>query len=193
MSIRSAMLLIAAAATAGAAAPTAASAHALLAAPPAYAHSGACYAHVRRAPRYAPPPGPRGAWRLTPPRPGEPGPTWCFVTEPGGPPVLLDAGVDGWIRVACTHPVAHRPRPRPRPVRRPHRHACGCRPTPHRRPHLRHVVLRPAPCCTAPPPRPCCLRPTTPPPPPVVLIQPYNPAAHYGEGPRVLTWGGKRG
>ena len=189
--MRSALTLLAAAM--GAAAVSApAQAHEILAAPPAYAHPGACYAHVRRPARYAPPPGPRGAWRLTPPGPGQPGPTWCFVTEPGGPPVLLDPGVDGWIRVACPHKAVVRVRPRPRP----HHVRCGCRPVRHRAHVVHHPRPaprpRPAPCCIAPPPAPCCLRPTSPPPPPVVILHPYNHASHYGEpGVRALSWSGK--
>jgi hypothetical protein len=194
MSIRTAAtgVLAALAAAAGLFAPAAASARQVLAAPPAYARPGACYAHVRRAARYAPPPGPRGAWRLTPPGPGQPGPTWCFVTEPGGPPVLLRPAVDGWVRVPCPRPrhVVHRPRP----------HPCGCRPAPrrhlrpHPRPHPRPVHLRPhAPCCIAPA-RVCCLLPTTPPPPPVVVYPAFNPALGYGRpGPKVLSWPGKTG
>ncbi|MBE7217444.1 MAG: hypothetical protein INR64_03140 [Caulobacteraceae bacterium] len=185
--MRSALTLLAAAVGAVAVAAPAAQAHEMLGAPPAYAQPGACYAHVRRAAQYAPPPGPHGAWRLTPAGPGQPGPTWCFVTEPGGPPVLLRPAVDGWIRVRCPHRVVVRPHPRPKV----HRVRCTCRPVHHRpRPRPRPA---PRPCCVAPPPAPCCLRPTTPPPPPVVVLHPYNPAAYYGApGPRVLTWDGKR-
>lgn len=194
-----ALLALALTAPAGLAAGPAA-AHELLAAPPAYARPGVCYADVRRAARYAPPPGPRSSWRLSPPPPGAPGPVWCLVSEPAGPPVQLQAEQEGWVRVACAtgrparrrrvvhHAVVHHARVHVRP-RRP-------------APHLVHVRYAP-PCCVAPPPPPCCrvavatccIRGPAPPvPPPVVIIPAYNPAAQYGlPGPRVLRWPGKTG
>lgn len=189
------------AAPAGLAGPASA---AMLAAPPAHARPGACYAHVRQAARYAPPPGPRSSWRLSPPPPGAPGPVWCLVSEPAGPPVQVQAEREGWVRVACAtgRPAHHRRR---RPAPRPRAHppvrvrARVRRPAP---PRLLPVRYAPAPCCAAPPPPccqavrpPCCIRgPLPPAPPPVVILPVYNPAARYGEpGPHVLRWPGKTG
>lgn len=195
MIIRTALALAASAAAvavAVAAAPAAADAHTLLAAPPVHARPGACYAHVRSAARYAPPPGPHGAWRLTPGAPGEPGPRWCFVSVPGGPPVLLSPGRDGWVRVPCA--PRPRPHPRPHPRVRPVAHHVRHHPVVHHHRPRPHPAPPPHVCCVRPPPPPCCLRPTTPPPPPVVILRAPNPAAYYGQpGPHVLHWGGKTG
>lgn len=86
-------------------APALASAHGrgdgLLAAPPAHAPAGVCYAHVTAAAEYGPPPEPGAHWRLSPPPPGAPGPVWCLVFDPAAPAPLIALKRDGWIRVLC--------------------------------------------------------------------------------------------
>ncbi len=146
----------------------------LLAAPPAHARAGQCYAHVHKAARYAPPPVPGAHWRLSPPPPGSPGPVWCLTFDAASPPQLISLARDGWIRVRCGPPRVARVRH-------------------HRRVHAQ----RPPPpvYAVAPPPvGPCCLlaQAAGPPPPPVVILpapRPYSPPSPAG---RWLTWPGKR-
>ena len=146
----------------------------LLAAPPAHARAGQCYAHVRKAARYAPPPMPGAHWTLNPPPPGAPGPVWCLTFDAAAPPQVISLAREGWIRVSCgPRRIAHV---------QPHHH--------------RPRFVAPTPVIAPPPLRvnPCCLLAASagPPPPPVVILpapRPYSPPSPAG---RWLSWPGKR-
>lgn len=105
MSARSIFAAVVAALPTLALLPAPASAHApdeaFLPALPAHAPPGVCYAHVKASARWSPPGQAHARWRLQPPPPGAPGPVWCLITEPGAPPVMLEAERLGWIRVLC--------------------------------------------------------------------------------------------
>ncbi len=64
---------------------------------------GECYAQVRYAPTYAPPPtGPEYVWRQAPAPPGAPGPVWCLTVQPfPNQPVQVSPARLGWVRVLC--------------------------------------------------------------------------------------------
>ena len=75
----------------------------LLAAPPADAPPGVCYAHVRVPGRTVTgPPEVGGAhWELRPPPPGAIGPVWCLVPDAPRARTMVMPEREGWIQVEC--------------------------------------------------------------------------------------------
>lgn len=92
----------------------------LVAAPPADAPPGVCYAHVRVPGRtVAGPPVVGGAhWEHRPPPPGAIGPVWCLVPDAPRAGLTVMPDREGWIRVECDsgRPPPPPPCP-PKPVR----------------------------------------------------------------------------
>lgn len=88
---------------------------AILAAPPADAPPGVCYAHVRvpGATVMAPPRVVGAHWTQSPPPPGAIGPVWCLTPDLVGAHPIQLPDREGWIRVECAPP------PRPPCCRRP--------------------------------------------------------------------------
>ena len=66
-------------------------------------HSGECWAQVRYAAQYAPPPsGPEYVWTRQPGPPGAPGPIWCLTVQPlPNRPIMVSPERYGWVRVLC--------------------------------------------------------------------------------------------
>ncbi len=69
----------------------------------ASAGGGECWAQVKYAAQYAPPPsGPEYVWTRQPGPPGSPGPIWCLTVQPmPGRPVMTSPERYGWVRVLC--------------------------------------------------------------------------------------------